>query len=269
VGQGPDIGAGPAVDLEIQERRIVAPELESGDGNRHGRRFDGLPAVVTGGARGSGRGIAVRLAALGAEVHVLDRVAGPGGDGIHEHAVELTDGAAVTAAIAALPSPPLLLVNNAGITRDRSLLKMSDEEWDSVLHVNLGGAFRVLRAVAPGMVAAGYGRVVNVVSINGLRGKFGQANYAASKAGLVGLTKTAARELGPKGITVNAVAPGMVLTEMTLALAPEHRQRALDETVSGRLAEPSDCAAAVAFLCSERARHVTGQVLKVDSGQYL
>jgi 3-oxoacyl-[acyl-carrier protein] reductase len=232
-------------------------------------RFDGRAALVTGGARGIGRGIAERLAALGADVHVLDREPGAPAEGVRFHAVDITDGPAVGAAVAALPAPPLLLVNNAGITRDRSLVKMSDEEWDAVLGVNLSGAFRVLRAVAPGMIAAGYGRVVNVASINGLRGKFGQANYAASKAGLVGLTKTAARELGPKGVTVNAVAPGMVLTEMTLALAPEFRQRALDESLLKRLPEVEDIAAAVIFLLSDAARTITGQVLRVDSGQYI
>lgn len=232
-------------------------------------RFEGRCALVTGGARGIGRGIAERLARLGAEVHVLDRETGAGGGGIRHHRVDITDGRAVEAAVGALPRAPLLLVNNAGITRDRSLLKMSDEEWGSVIDVNLTGAFHVLRAVAPGMVAAGYGRIVNVVSINGLRGKFGQANYSASKAGLVGLTKTAARELGPKGITVNAVAPGMVLTEMTLALAEEHRRRALEETLLKRLPEVDDVAAVVLFLLSDDARMVTGEVIRVDSGQYI
>jgi 3-oxoacyl-[acyl-carrier protein] reductase len=232
-------------------------------------RFDGHAALITGGGRGIGRAIARGLAAGGAQVHVFDREPGPSEEGVAFHAVDITDGASVTAAVARLPAPPLLLVNNAGITRDRSLLKMSDEEWDSVIGVNLTGAFHVLRAVAPGMVAAGYGRVVNVVSINGLRGKFGQANYSASKAGLVGLTKTAARELGPKGITVNAVAPGMVLTEMTLALAEEHRRRALDETLLKRLPEVEDVAAAVLFLLSDAARMVTGEVIRVDAGQYI
>ena len=231
--------------------------------------FEGRTALVTGGARGIGRGIAERLAGLGAEVHVLDREPGPPAGGIRFHAVDIADGQAVTDAVTALPSPPLLLVNNAGITRDRSLVKMSDDEWDSVIEVNLTGAFHVLRAVAPGMIAAGYGRIVNVVSINGLRGKFGQANYAASKAGLVGLTKTAARELGPKGVTVNAVAPGMVLTEMTLALAEEFRQRALDESVLKRLPEVEDIAAAVLFLLSDAARMITGEVIRVDAGQYI
>ncbi|HSD21587.1 MAG TPA: 3-oxoacyl-ACP reductase FabG [Anaeromyxobacter sp.] len=232
-------------------------------------RFDGRTALVTGGARGIGRGIAERLARLGAQVHVVDREPGAPAEGIHFHAVDITDGRAVTDAVAALPAPPLLLVNNAGITRDRSLVKMSDDEWGSVIDVNLTGAFHVLRAVAPGMMAAGYGRVVNVVSINGLRGKYGQANYSASKAGLVGLTKTAARELGPKGVTVNAVAPGMVLTEMTLALAEEFRQRALDETVLKRLPEVEDIAAAVLFLLSDAARMITGEVIRVDAGQYI
>jgi acetoacetyl-CoA reductase/3-oxoacyl-[acyl-carrier protein] reductase len=243
---------------------------DGGNGRARGSvRFDGRTALVTGGARGIGRGIAERLARLGAEVNVLDREAGPPADGIRFHAVDITDGPAVNAAVAALPRPPLLLVNNAGITRDRSLLKMSDDEWDSVIDVNLTGAFHVLRAVAQGMVAAGYGRVVNVVSINGLRGKFGQANYSASKAGLVGLTKTAARELGPKGVTVNAVAPGMVLTEMTLALADEFRQRALDESLLKKLPEVEDVAAAVLFLLSDAARMITGEVIRVDAGQYV
>ncbi|WP_431854518.1 3-oxoacyl-ACP reductase FabG [Azospirillum sp.] len=231
-------------------------------------------AVVTGGARGIGRGIAEALRKAGADVHVFDRAAsvdrvGAAEDGLTFHEVDIADSASVAAATARLPKPPVLLVNNAGITRDRSLLKMSDEEWRSVLDVNLTGAFTVLRALAPGMVEAGYGRIVNVVSINGLRGKFGQANYAASKAGLVGLTKTAARELGPKGVTVNAVAPGMVLTEMTLALAPEVRQKALDEAVLTRLPEVADIAAAVLFLLSDAARCVTGEVIRVDSGQYI
>ncbi len=231
--------------------------------------FQGRAAVVTGGARGIGRGIAERLARLGAEVHVLDREAGPAATGVTFHAADIVDSASVARAVASLPRAPLLLVNNAGITRDRSLLKMSDEEWDSVIAVNLTGAFHVLRAVAPGMVSAGYGRVVNIVSINGLRGKFGQGNYAASKAGVVGLTKTAARELGPKGVTVNAVAPGMVLTEMTLALAQEHRQRALDETLLKRLPEIDDVASAVLFLLSDEARMITGEVIRVDAGQYI
>ncbi len=232
--------------------------------------FGGRAAVVTGGMRGIGRAIADTLAAGGAEVHVFDLDAGTGADTAHAaHAVDVADADAVASAVQALPRPPLLLVNNAGITRDRSIAKMTDSEWHDVISVNLTGAFNMLRAVTPGMTAAGYGRVVNITSINGLRGKFGQANYSAAKAGLIGLTKTASRELGPKGVTVNAVAPGMVLTEMTQALPAAFRDQAVAETVLGRLAEPADIANAVAFLMSDTARMITGQVLQVDSGQYI
>ena len=229
----------------------------------------GRVAVVTGGAQGIGRAIADCLAAAGAEVHVFDRSAPVAVPGLSFHEVDVCDGRAVEAAAAALPRPPSLLINNAGITRDRSIIKMSDEDWQSVLQVNLTGAFNLIRAVAPGMVAAGFGRIVNIVSINGLRGKYGQANYAASKAGLIGLTKTAARELGPKGVTVNAVAPGMVLTAMALQVPEEMRRKALDESVLKVLPEAEDIAAAVLFLVSDMARRITGQVLKVDSGQYI
>jgi acetoacetyl-CoA reductase/3-oxoacyl-[acyl-carrier protein] reductase len=162
-----------------------------------------------------------------------------------------------------------LLVNNAGITRDRSLAKMTDAEWSSVIGVNLTGAFNMIRAVVPAMAARGFGRVVNVTSINGLRGKFGQANYAAAKAGLIGLTKTAAREFGKRGVTVNAVAPGMVMTDMARALPQEVLDRAGGEAVLTRLAEPRDISDAVLFLLSDAARAITGEVLKVDAGQYI
>lgn len=232
--------------------------------------FSGKSAVVTGGARGIGRAIADALVAAGAEVHVFDREPGDGaGGGLSFHQVDITDAASVADAVAGLPRPATLLVNNAGITRDRSLQKMSDEEWDAVIAVNLTGAFHVLRAVAAGMVAAGSGRIVNITSINGLRGKFGQINYSAAKAGLIGMTKTAARELGPKGITVNAIAPGMVLTEMALALPEEFRAQAIRETATKELATPEDVANAVLFLLSDGARMITGQVLQVDSGQYI
>jgi NAD(P)-dependent dehydrogenase (short-subunit alcohol dehydrogenase family) len=146
---------------------------------------------------------------------------------------------------------------------------MAEAQWDRVMAVNLKGCFNYARAAGALMKDRRGGRIVNIASINGLRGKFGQANYAASKGGLVALSKTLARELGKFDITVNVIAPGMVWTPMAAALPAGVVERAVDETVSGRLAEPSDCAAAVAFLCSERARRVTGQVLKVDSGQYL
>jgi len=233
--------------------------------------LSGRRAIVTGGSRGIGRAIADRFAAAGAEVHVFDLE--DAGDETNVpftvHNVNVADARAVKAAVEALPGAATILVNNAGITRDRSLIKMSDAEWTDVIAVNLTGAFNMIRAVAPGMAAAGGGRIVNVTSINGLRGKFGQANYAASKAGLIGLTKTAARELGRKAITVNAVAPGMVLTDMTLAMPQEFRDAALGEAALNHAAEPDDIAAAVQFLASDAARMITGQVLQVDAGQYI
>jgi len=231
-------------------------------------RFDGRKAVVTGGSRGIGRSIADALVECGAEVHVFDVAPGdPGGFAFHR--VNIADAADVTRAVAELPGGISLLVNNAGITRDKSVLKMSDEDWRAVLDVNLTGAFHMIRALGPAMREAGYGRIVNITSINGMRGKFGQANYAASKAGLIGLTKTVARELGPKGVTVNAVAPGMVLTPMARALPEEIRTKALAETALNELAEPEDIANAVLFLLSDAARRITGEVLRVDAGQYI
>jgi 3-oxoacyl-[acyl-carrier protein] reductase len=229
----------------------------------------GRAAVVTGGARGIGRTIAELLRELGAEVFVFDREPGEPLAGARHVEVNVADSASVGDAVASLPESATLLVNNAGITRDKTLSKMSDDEWSAVIAVNLTGAFNMIRAMSPRMRAAGHGRIVNVTSINGLRGKFGQANYSASKAGLIGLTKAAARELGAKGITVNAVAPGMVLTEMTLALPEEFRERAQAEAVLGQLAEPRDVAHAVAFLLSDAARCITGEVIRVDAGQYV
>jgi len=229
----------------------------------------GRAAVVTGGCRGIGLAIAEALVAAGAEVHAFD-IGPPDGDvPFTFHEVDIGDSASVAAAVEQLPDTATLLVNNAGITRDRSLIKMSDAEWQAVITVNLTGAFNVIRALAPRMREAGHGRIVNITSINGLRGKFGQANYSAAKAGLVGLTKTAAKELGPKGVTVNAVAPGMVMTEMAKTLPQEILDAALAETALKRLADPADIANAVLFLLSDAARMITGEVIKVDSGQYI
>jgi 3-oxoacyl-[acyl-carrier protein] reductase len=224
---------------------------------------------VTGGCRGIGRAIADALHASGANVHVFD-MSKPEGQFPHQFAaVDITDAAAVEAAVAAFPSPATLLVNNAGITRDRSLSKMSDVEWAAVIATNLTGAFNMIRATAPRMATLGIGRIVNITSINGLRGKFGQANYAAAKAGLIGLTKTAAREFGKKGVTVNAVAPGMVMTEMVRALPPQIIAKASEEAALTDLAEPADISNAVLFLLSDAGRAITGEVLRVDAGQYI
>jgi 3-oxoacyl-[acyl-carrier protein] reductase len=238
------------------------------DASRVRYEFHGQIALVTGAARGLGRTIADALAAAGALVHGFD-IGEPADFPYGYSTVDVSQSAAVEKAVASLPVIPTLLVNNAGITRDRTLAKMSDEEWTAVLSVNLTGAFNLIRAVAPRMAARGYGRIVNITSINGLRGKFGQGNYAASKAGLIGLTKTAAREFGRKGVTVNAVAPGMVLTRMARLAPPEVLEQAGREAALPGLAEPEDIGAAVLFLLSDGARAITGEVLRVDAGQYI
>jgi acetoacetyl-CoA reductase/3-oxoacyl-[acyl-carrier protein] reductase len=228
-------------------------------------------AIVTGGSRGIGRAIVDALGEAGAQVYAFD-VGEPERSESFPHRfvrLDIVDGSAVNAAVAQLSEAPTLLVNNAGITRDRSIAKMSDADWAAVLTVNLTGAFHMIRAVAPLMAEQGFGRIVNITSINGLRGKFGQANYAAAKAGLIGLTKTAAREFGKKGVTVNAVAPGMVMTEMARALPEEILARAMTEAVLPELADPQDISNAVLFLLSDAARAITGEVLRVDAGQYI
>jgi NAD(P)-dependent dehydrogenase (short-subunit alcohol dehydrogenase family) len=227
--------------------------------------------IVTGGSRGIGRAIADALGDAGAQVSVFD-VAEPDRIKNFPHRfvrIDIADSSAVRTAMAEFLKVPTLLVNNAGITRDRSIAKMSDTDWTAVLNVNLTGTFNMIRAVAPRMAEQGFGRIVNITSINGLRGKFGQANYAAAKAGLIGLTKTAARELGPKGITVNAVAPGMVMTDMARMLPEDILGTAVDEAVLPKLAGPQDISNAVLFLLSDAARCITGEVLRVDSGQYI
>jgi 3-oxoacyl-[acyl-carrier protein] reductase len=236
--------------------------------------FSGEVALVTGAASGIGLEVARELAEAGARVHGLDLRAPPEraweASEPRFHEVDVRDSAAVDRAIARVIEEAGRLdhlVHCAGIARDGVLWKLDDERWREVLEVNLSGAFHVLRAAARAMRAAGRGRVVLVASINGLRGKFGQSNYCASKAGLVGLAAAASRELGPSGITVNVLAPGMVETPMTSDLPAEVRRRALEETSVGRLGEPPDIAAAVLFLLSDQARHVNGAVLRVDGGQ--
>lgn len=235
------------------------------------QEFAGRVAIVTGGLRGIGRAIVDLLAAEGAEVHVFDWAdPKPSDKGPFTfHKVDVAKSDSVNAAVAAIGKPVTLLVNNAGVTRDKTMLKLSDQDWQMVIDINLTGAFNLMRAIGGAMGEAGGGGIVNITSINGLRGKFGQSNYTAAKAGLIGLTKTAARELGRKNITVNAVAPGLVLTEMALAMPAEVLQKSKDEGVLGRAAEPIDIAHAVAFLLSPKARMITGQVLKVDCGQYI
>jgi len=244
---------------------------------------EGRVALVTGAARGIGAATALTLARDGYDVCLFDATdptsMGAVADGVHELGrrsaivkgdVRSSADAERGVRIAVDQLGGLhALVCNAGITRDAVVWKMTEEAWGEVLAVNLTGCFTMVRAAVSALRAQAWGRFVAVASINGLRGKFGQANYAASKAGLIGFTKSIARELGAFGVTANVVAPGMVMTDMVKSLPEEFLSQALDDAVLGRLTEPEDVADAVAFLCSERAGSITGEVLRVDCGQYI
>jgi len=235
--------------------------------------FGGRVVVVTGGCSGIGRATAAAFAARGARVVVVDRVCPEEpleGCRYVEGDVSDFDGVGdCVQRIVADETTVDCLVNNAGISRDATLIKMTEESWDAVIAVNLKGAFNWIHHLAPHFKRAGGGSIVNVSSINGLRGKFGLSNYAAAKAGLIGLTKTAARELGRYSVNVNAVAPGLVRTPLTEELPPRFLEEAQAETVLGRLAEPDDVAGTILFLCSPLARQITGEVVRVDGGQYI
>jgi 3-oxoacyl-[acyl-carrier protein] reductase len=243
-------------------------------------RLDGRVALVTGGSRGIGRAVAERLARDGAQLvvnyrqradaaeEVVGGIAAAGGSAVAvaadvSVAAEAQD--LVEAALAAYGRLDIL-VNNAGITRDGLVMKMSEEDWDAVLGANLRSAFLVSRAAVRTMLRQRGGRILFMTSVSGLDGNAGQANYAASKAGLVGLTKSLAKELGSRGVTVNAVAPGFIDTDLTRSLDPALIEEARRLTPLGRLGSLEDVAAAVSFLASDDAAFITGQVLRVDGG---
>jgi 3-oxoacyl-[acyl-carrier protein] reductase len=244
------------------------------------RELEGTVAVVTGGSRGIGRAIAAALAEAGALTAIVGRngdaaraaAEGLPGDGHAGYACDVADSEQVNATLADIEAgqgPAGILVNNAGITRDNILVRMKDEEFDEVIGANLKGAFNFTRAVSRGMMKRRGGAIVNITSVVGLTGNAGQANYAASKAGLVGLTKSVAKELAGRGVRCNAVAPGFIETDMTDALGDSQVESLMKGIPLGTLGEAADVAHAVLFLVSPRARYITGQVLAVDGGMVM
>ncbi len=239
-------------------------------------------AVVTGAGRGIGRAIALAYARMGADVACVSRTEENSAKVAAEVealgrrawplAVDVSDTAAVDAAakgILELAGRVDILVNNAGVTRDNLLMRMSEEEWDTVLNTNLKGAFNFTRALTRPFIKQRSGRIINIASVIGLIGNAGQSNYAASKAALIGFTKSIARELAPRGITVNAIAPGFIETDMTAVLDDKVREEVLGRVPLGRFGSSDDIAHAAAFLAMEPTAYVTGQVLTVDGGMVM
>jgi 3-oxoacyl-[acyl-carrier protein] reductase len=244
-------------------------------------KLDGRVALVTGASRGIGRAIAVRLAAQGATViagargtnaqSVADEILAAGGRATAV-ALEITDTASIGAAVSGILAAHQrvdILVNNAGIARDQLMLRMKRDDWDAVLDTNLTGAFTCVQAVLKTMVKQRAGRIISITSVVGQAGNAGQVNYAASKAGLIGVTKALALEVASRGITVNAVAPGLIDTDMTKGISDGAHEEWAARIPLKRLGTPDDIAAAVAFLATDEASYITGQVLAVNGGMYL
>ena len=244
-------------------------------------KFEGQVALVTGASRGIGAAIALELARKGVKVigtATTDAGAAKITEALHAfpgcvgRTVDVTQGAACEALVDALVKEHgglQVLVNNAGITRDNLAMRMKDDEWDAVMEANLKGVFRMSRAVMRTMMKQRYGRIVNITSVVGASGNPGQANYAAAKAGVAGMTRALARELGSRNITVNCVAPGFIETDMTANLQEEQQKALLGQIPLGHLGKPADVAHAVAYLASPQASYVTGQELHVNGGMYM
>jgi 3-oxoacyl-[acyl-carrier protein] reductase len=245
--------------------------------------LEGKVAIVTGASLGIGSACALDLAKNGANVAInyrkhdtearaiCDQINAMGRRGLAVRAdvANFDDAQAMVAAVVKEFGRVDILVNNAGVNRDAVIWKMTEQQWDEALDINLKGYFNYIRGVAPLFKEQGSGKIVNVTSINGMRGKFGQANYTAAKAGIIGLTKTVARELAKSNVNCNAVAPGLIETDMVKQAPEDVRQKALAEIVLGRMGLPEEVAWVVTFLCTEKSRHVTGEVIKVDGGQYI
>ncbi|HKN79565.1 MAG TPA: 3-oxoacyl-ACP reductase FabG [Lysobacter sp.] len=240
----------------------------------------GEVALVTGASRGIGAAIADELAAQGATVigtattesgasAIGERLAAKGG---HGRVLNVTDGAAVDALIESIAKDfggVSILVNNAGITRDNLLMRMKDEDWQAILDTNLSSVYRTSKAVMRGMMKARRGRIINIASVIGVTGNAGQANYAAAKAGIIAFSKSLAKEIGSRGITVNVVAPGFIATDMTASLPEDAKSALVGQIALGRLGEPADIARAVGFLAGPAAAYITGETLHVNGGMYM
>ncbi len=241
--------------------------------------LDGKIALVTGASRGIGAAIAASLASAGATVvgtatseagaQAISAALGGNGRGA---VLDIADPASVDAFLDELgkaEGAPTIVVNNAGITRDNLLMRMKPEEWDAVLATNLSGVYRVCRGTVRGMMKARFGRIINIASVIGVMGNAGQSNYAAAKAGIIGFSKSLARELGSRNITVNVVAPGFIDTDMTKVLPEEQRKALLGQVPLGRLGDAADIANAVVFLASDAAAYITGETLHVNGGMLM
>lgn len=247
----------------------------------NGLKFEGQVALVSGASRGIGAAIALELARKG--VHVIGTATSEAGAakirenlsafaGCDGSVLNVTDGTAAEALVDSIVNAHgglQILVNNAGITRDTLAMRMKDEDWDAVMDANLKGVFRMSRAVMRSMMKQRYGRIVNITSVVGASGNPGQANYAAAKAGVAGMTRALARELGSRNITVNCVAPGFIETDMTAALGEAQQKALLGQIPLGHLGKPADVAHAVAYLASPQAGYVTGQELHINGGMYM
>jgi len=245
--------------------------------------LNGKTAIVTGGSSGIGSSIVLELAKGGANVAIIDRKPKDEADKLLAEVKKLgSKGLAIQADVSKYTDADRtvkkilkefgkldILINNAGVNQDAVIWKMTEKQWDSVISINLKGYFNYIRAVSPLFKEQQSGKIINIASINGLRGKFGQSNYSASKAGIIGLTKSIARELGKYNVNVNAVAPGLIETDMVKNAPEEVKQKALAEIVLGRIGKPEEVAQVVVFLCTDYARHITGEVIKVDGGQYI
>ena len=245
--------------------------------------LEGKCAIVTGGSMGIGTSIALALAEEGCNVAINYRRHDAEAKEVVRKITEMgRKGLAIKADVSSYDDAQNMvqtvirefggldiMVCNAGITWDGVIWKMSEKQWDTVIGVNLKGYFNYNKAAAMAFKDQRGGKIVNISSINGLRGKFAQTNYSAAKGGEIAMSKSLAKELGKFNINVNVVAPGMVMTEMAQSIPPEFLNKAVDETVLGRIASPEDCANLVVFLCSDRARHITGEVIKIDGGQYV